>query len=306
MKRITKVLSKKSTISEKTEKEFIEIEIKVPHRINDFVSNFLIELGSNGVCSKESQEGVILFGYISEQSQAKVVKQSILQYLDELKNLGFKTDKTEVRFKKIEQKDWLKDWKKSFEPIFVSEDIVIIPSWSRTSYPGKCVIRIKPGMAFGTGAHPTTLLCMRAIKKILKPKDRVLDVGCGSGILSILSAKLGASFVLGLDIDQDAIENACENLALNQIEDSIEIKQGTVSADIPNKSFDLAVANLNKREIFESYDNIKVQVKKGGLLIFAGILHEEENEVEDFFRKKGLNVVEINFRDDWVCFVGKS
>lgn len=297
MKRITKVLSEKSPISEKTDKEFIEIEIKVPQEISDFVSNFLIEHGSNGVCSKESQEGVILLGYMSEESQAKVVKQSILQYLDKLKNLGFKTDKTEVRFK---------DWKKSFEPIFVSEDIVIIPSWNRTSYPGKCIIRIKPGMAFGTGAHPTTRLCICAIRRFLKPQDRVVDVGCGSGILSILSAKSGASFVLGLDIDQDAIENAHENLALNQIEDSIEIKQGTVSADIPKKPFDLAVANLNKREIFESYENIKILVKNEGLFIFSGILNGEEKEVTNFFKKKSLKIVEIQHQDSWVCFVCKK
>jgi ribosomal protein L11 methyltransferase len=212
-------------------------------------------------------------------------------------------DKTKVRFKKIEQKDWLKDWKKSFEPIFVSEDIVIIPSWNRTSYPGRCIIRIKPGMAFGTGAHPTTLLCMRAIKRILKPQDRVLDVGCGSGILSILSAKLGASFVLGLDIDQDAIENACENLALNQIGDSIEIKQSTVSADILNKFFDLAVANLNKKEIFESFENIKILVKAAGLFIFSGILNEEETEVRNFFKKKNSKIVEVQHQERWICFV---
>jgi ribosomal protein L11 methyltransferase len=205
----------------------------------------------------------------------------------------------------MKDEDWIGEWQKGFEPIFVTDDIVILPSWEKALFPDKIVIRIKPGMAFGTGAHLTTRLCICAIRRFLKPQDRVVDVGCGSGILGILSLKLGASFVLGLDIDHDSIENAHENLALNQIEDSIEIKQGTISADIPKKPFDLAVANLNKREIFESFENIKMQVKKGGVLIFSGMLKEEENEVKEFFQKKRLKVVEINRQDDWGCFVGK-
>jgi ribosomal protein L11 methyltransferase len=205
--------------------------------------------------------------------------------------------------RKIKDKNWIEESKSNFEPIFVTDDIVIIPNWDGSSFPDRIVIRIKPGMAFGTGAHATTQLCMRAIKKYLKSGDRVVDVGCGSGILSILSAKLGASFVLGLDIDQDAIENASENLTLNQVENLVEIRQGTVSASIPAESFNLAVANLNKREIFESFEKIKMQINDKGVFIFSGILKEEENEANDFFQKKSLKSVEIVRQDDWVCFV---
>jgi len=211
-----------------------------------------------------------------------------------------------VDLRKIKDKNWIEESKRNFEPIFVTDEIVIIPNWDDSSFPEKIVIRIKPGMAFGTGAHATTQLCMRALKRFVKPGDKIVDVGCGSGILSILSSKLGVSFVLGMDIDQDAIENASENLTLNQIGNLVEIRQGTVSANIPPESFNLVVANLNKREILESFEKIKMQIKDEGVLIFSGILREEENEVKDFFQKKSLKVVEIIRQDDWVCFVCKK
>ena len=247
-----------------------------------------------------------VIGYLSDDSDPKTINSSILHFQDGLIMLGFQTSESKVNSRKMKDEDWIGECEKSFKPIFVTDDIVILPSWEKALFPDKIVIRIKPGMAFGTGAHSTTLLCMRAIRRFLKPKDRVVDVGCGSGILSILSAKLGASFVLGLDIDQDSIENAHENLALNQTEDSIEIKQGTVSADIPKELFDLAVANLNKREIFESLENIKILVKDEGLFIFSGILNDEETEVRNFFKKKNLKIVEIQHQDSWVCFVCKK
>ncbi len=208
----------------------------------------------------------------------------------------------EVNTREIQDTDWSEEWKKNFVPVFVTEDIVVIPDWEKTSYPGKIVIRIKPGMAFGTGTHATTQLCMRALRKYVKSKERVVDVGCGSGILGILSVKLGASFVLGLDIDQDAIENAAENLKLNNVENSVEIKQGTVSAALSENPFDLAVANLNKREIFESFDPIRIAVKDYGILIFSGILQEEENETKKFFKAKNLKTIEITRQEEWICF----
>jgi ribosomal protein L11 methyltransferase len=174
-----------------------------------------------------------------------------------------------------------------------------------SAYPNRIVVRIKPGMAFGTGDHATTQLCIRALGKFLKPKDKIIDVGCGSGILSIVSARLGASYALGLDIDQDAIENASENLALNQVEETVTVRLGTANAGIPEAPFDLAVANINRIEIVESYDRIAPLVKPGGRLIFSGILEGEEGYMTDFFARQKLKDVEVTHQDEWVCFVGK-
>jgi ribosomal protein L11 methyltransferase len=283
-------------------KEYLEIKVVVPEEIADQISNFLTELGSEGVWINPDRKNLTITGYLSDKSKPKDIKTSIDRYLDGLKVLGFKTGKNRIEIRKIKQKDWFKDWKKKFETIFVDKDIVIIPDWDQSPYPDKTVIRIKPGMAFGTGAHPTTQLCLRALKKYLGSGKRVIDVGCGSGILSILSAKLGASFVLGLDIDQDAIENAEENLALNQVGNLIEIKQGTITASSPQEPFDIVVANLTKNEIFESFTNIRTQVKSTGTLIFSGILEEEESETKDFLERQNIRILEITRQEEWICF----
>jgi ribosomal protein L11 methyltransferase len=284
-------------------KEYLEIKVVVPEEIADQISNFLTELGSPGVWINPDRKDLAITGYLSDKSKPKEIKTSISRYLDELKALGFKTGKNRVEIKKIKQKDWFKDWKKSFEPIFVDKDIVIIPDWNKTPYPNKAIIRIKPGMAFGTGAHPTTQLCLRALKRHVRSGERLIDVGCGSGILSILCAKLGASYVLGLDIDQDAIESANENLELNQVVDLVEIKQGTVTASPPDELFDMAVANLTKKEIVESFTNIQTQVKPIGTLIFSGILEEEESEARDFLEKQNIHILEITRQEEWICVI---
>jgi len=134
----------------------------------------------------------------------------------------------------------------------------------------------------------------------------VIDVGCGSGILSILSVKLGASYALGLDIDQDAIPDAEENLALNDAGELVEIRQGTVNAGIAPTSFDVAVTNINRIEIVESYDKIEPLVKVGGALIFSGILDGEEGYMTDFLGRQKLKDIEVTRQEEWVCFVGRK
>ncbi len=287
-------------------KEYLEIEVVVSEEIAEQTSNFLIELGSAGVWTKPKGDSLAVIGYLPDKSKSNIIRNSITRYLDDLRKLGLDVGEGKVSLRKIQDKDWNEEWKKNFVPIFVTNDIVVIPDWEKTPFPGKIVIRIKPGMAFGTGIHPTTQLCMRALGKYLKSNDRVLDVGSGSGILGILSVKLGASFVLGLDIDQDAIENAAENLKLNSVENSVEIRQGTVSAGLSDKPFDLAVANLNSREIFESFDLIQMAVKNKGTLIFSGIPQEEENEVKKFLENKYIEIVEISRQEEWIGIVGKK
>jgi ribosomal protein L11 methyltransferase len=291
---------------EKTAKEYLEVKVIVPEEIADQTSNFLIELGSTGIWINPEGEKLIITGYLPNGFKPQYIKTSISHYLDELVALGFKTRENTIEIRKIKQKDWLGDWKKSFEPIFIDNDIVIIPDWDQPSYTDKTVIRIKPGMAFGTGAHPTTQLCLKALKKCIKSGERIIDIGCGSGILSILCAKLGASYVWGLDIDQDAIENAGENLTLNQIGNIIEIKQGTVTASSPPEPFDIAVANLTKKEIVESFTSVRTQVKPKGTLIFSGILKEEESEMRDFLEKQNIRIVEITRQEEWICFACKN
>jgi ribosomal protein L11 methyltransferase len=278
----------------------------VPQNIADPVSNFLVEIGSKGVWLKQAGENSHIIGYVSEEKESEAIKKSILLYLDELKRLGLKVGESKVSLRTIQEKAWAEDWKKSFEPIFVTKEIVVIPGWEKRKFSNRLVVRINPGMAFGTGDHATTQLCMRALAKSVKAGDRVIDVGCGTGILDILSVKLGASYALGLDIDHDAISNAEENLTLNQVEDTVEVRLGTANVGIPEAPFDVAVANINRIEIVESYDKIEPLIKAGGTLIFSGILEGEEGYMTDFFKRQELNVIEVTHQDEWICFVGRK
>jgi ribosomal protein L11 methyltransferase len=280
--------------------------VVVPQNIADPVSNFLVEIGSKGVWLKQAEENSHIIGYISEEKEPAAIKKSILLYLDELKRLGLKVGESKVSLRTIPEKAWAEEWKKSFEPIFVTKEIVVIPSWEKREFSNKIVVRINPGTAFGTGDHATTQLCMRSLSRFIKPGDKVIDVGCGSGILGILSVKLGASYSMGLDIDQDAISNAEENIALNHIQNTIEVRLGTANIGIPEAPFDVAVANINRIEIVESYDKIEPLVKAGGTLIFSGILEGEEGYMTDFFKRQELNVIEVTRQDEWICFVGRK
>jgi ribosomal protein L11 methyltransferase len=278
----------------------------VPQEMADPVSSFLTDLGSNGVWLRPAGTNTAVIAYLPDESDARDVKQSILRYLQELKKLGLPVEESEVDLRTIEARDWAEEWKRGFQPIFATRDIVILPDWDESEFPHKIVVRIKPGMAFGTGDHATTQLCIRALGRLVKPGDRILDVGCGSAILSIVSAKLGASYALGLDIDQDAIENARENLTSNGVEDVIELRLGTANASVSQERFDLAVANINRVEIVESYDNIEALVKAGGFLIFSGIPDGEEGYMTDFFKRQHLKQIQITREKEWVCFFGKK
>jgi ribosomal protein L11 methyltransferase len=298
--------SGKSPSPKEQTKEYIEIRLIVPQGLEDQLSSFLTDLGSMGTWHEPSGEDVSVIGYLPAESEAGMVREAIVNYLDQLRKLGFQLGEDNFSLQKIEVKNWAEEWKKSFKPIHITEKIVILPEWDKTDFPGKIVVRIKPGMAFGTGDHATTQLCIRALGRLVKLGNRIIDVGCGSGILSILSAKLGAAYALGLDIDQDAINNAEENLALNQVKDVVEVRQGTAHAGIPPESFEVAVANINRMEIVESYDKIEPLVKSGGILIFSGILDGEEGYMTDFFKRQKLKDVEIERQEEWVCFVGRK
>jgi len=290
---------------EKT-RDCTEIRLVVSESLEEQIASFLKDLGSKGVWIQPGTEESTVIGYLSEESDTPTVRASIVRYLEQLKELGYDVEPGKIGLQRIEYKDWGEEWKKSLKPIWVTEDIVILPEWDQSDFPGKIVIRIKPGMAFGIGDHATTQLCIRALARFVNLGDRVIDVGCGSGILSIVSAKLGAARALGLDIDQDAINDAEENLALNNAEDVVEVRQGTAHAGIPPASFDVAVANINRIEIVESYDKIVPLVKAGGTLIFSGILDGEEGYMADFFKRQELKEVEVTRQDERVCFAGRK
>lgn len=219
-----------------------------------------------------------------------------------------------IHVSETKEEDWINNWKAFFKPFRVDEQIVIKPTWEtlEESRPGDLVVEIDPGTAFGTGAHETTKLCILGMKKYMKPGDRLLDAGCGSGILGIIGSRLGASEVMAVDIDPNAVRAAEENAGVNQVDmDHFTVKAGDLIGDRGFREeigtgYDMVLANILADVIIPLSDTIGEQMRPGGIYISSGIIHMKEAETEEAIRKNGFEVLEVNRMGDWVSFVARK
>lgn len=206
----------------------------------------------------------------------------------------------ELEEKKSE--DWSQKWKEKWDVTHVTDKIAVVPDWiDYVPKKGEVVIKLEPGCAFGTGTHQTTQLCMKALEKYMKPNDKVADIGMGSGILSILAKKLGASYVYGCDTDDTVIEVAKENAKKNGVDAIFEL--GT--ADKVNEKFDFVCANILHFVLAEIMGDLKNLMKKGAIMSLSGILDEKKQMVIDAYEKENLELVEEIHQDQWTSFVVK-
>ena len=206
----------------------------------------------------------------------------------------------------VDDNDWKDNWKEYFKPVKITDRIVIKPSWEDyEKQEGEIVIEIDPGAAFGTGKHPTTTMCIKALEKYIRTgESTVLDVGCGSGILSIAAVLLGARDVLGIDIDPLAVIVSKENAAFNKLEDRISIVEGDLTKGVDYKA-DIVVANLMADLVVILAKDVRRHLNPGGLYVSSGILAEKKEEVASKIREAGFDIVEIYEEDEWVCIVAR-
>lgn len=229
-------------------------------------------------------------------------------------SLFMDTSQVKVTVSETEDKDWMNNWKEFFKPFRVGEDILIMPTWESSDdiKPDDKVIKIDPGTAFGTGSHETTKLCMLALKKYLKKGDEVLDVGCGSGILSIAAKKFGAAKCLGTDIDENAVNVSYENAEVNGLEtgDSLSFLCGNIISDAEFRTecgkYDVVAANILADIIMPLSDVISENMKQGAVFISSGILNTREKEVTDRLLSNGFDVMEVLRMGDWVGIVASK
>lgn len=207
-------------------------------------------------------------------------------------------------FRELAEDDWANAWKKHYHVLRVGQRMVIKPPWQEHKrQPGEVVIELDPGMAFGTGLHPTTQMCLQALEEHLGPGAKVLDLGTGSGILAIAAAKLGAGYVLALDNDPLAVRAAQANVQSNGVQNIVSVELG--SLDKATDRFDLLFVNILARVIIElAGQGLMDRVRPTGLLIAAGIIEEQEAEVTAALREQGLEIVERRQEKDWVTLVG--
>jgi ribosomal protein L11 methyltransferase len=208
------------------------------------------------------------------------------------------------QFRELTEDDWAHAWKKHYHVLRVGQRIVIKPPWQEYKRrSNEIVIELDPGMAFGTGLHPTTRMCLQSLEEHLKPRAKVLDLGTGSGILAIAAAKLGAGSVLALDNDPLAVKAARANAQSNGVQTIVSVELG--SLDKATDKFDLLLVNILARVIIElAGQGLVDRVRPNGLMIAAGIIEEQEAEVTTVLRGRGLEIVARRQEKDWVTLVG--
>ena len=207
----------------------------------------------------------------------------------------------------VDEEDWAEAWKEHFDVARFGERIVVVPAWRAFDpTPADVVLTLDPGMAFGTGQHETTRMCLETLERAVQPGARVLDAGCGSGILALVAAKLGAREVYAVDVDEDCARIALRNAEMNGVDGRVRVGQGSVGAawpfdQPPGGRFDVVVANIVAGTIVELAGELAAALAPGGRLIASGIIGERESEVIDAFAGVGLHVAAVRAMSDWRC-----
>ena len=279
---------------------FDEIGIKQIEVIDYFSEN---ELDYNANFSIKNDVWSII-GYIVDNRFANTKLNIIFNNLKEFQN-----ENTEFMYEiytaKCNDEDWQDEWKKYFHTVNITDNIVIKPSWDEYEpESNEIVIEIDPGLAFGTGTHETTSLCVEFLEKYVKGKEKLLDIGCGSGILMLIGKKLGVKKVVGIDIDEKVRDVVLENFSKNGINDDFEVIIGNLVDDV-NGKYDLVVSNILVDVLEKLLEDIEKILEKGATVIFSGILNEKE---EAFVKKaENYNLKQIDRREknDWVSLVFK-
>ncbi|MDU5080578.1 50S ribosomal protein L11 methyltransferase [uncultured Tissierella sp.] len=305
--------------------KWTEVQIKTTEELEDLVSNVLYDVGAAGLAiedprdiielsqSKEKWDfvdpglinqdfdGIIIKAYFSE---ADDLENKIEEIKNRIKNDPIlNTGESEIIIGMVDDNDWAESWKKYYKPIKIGERILIKPSWEEyVLEENDILIELDPGMAFGTGTHETTMMCTEALEKYVKQGDIVYDIGCGSGILSIVAAKLGAEKVVAVDLDELCVKVSNENIRLNDVDKIIEIKEGNL-LDVVEGKANIIVSNIIAEIIAKMTKDLKAYLKEDGIFITSGIIVEKIELVENALVENGFKILDIKKLNGWACII---
>ena len=311
--------------------KWTEVLIKVDPQAVEAVTDILYGLGAQGVAIDEPvdverlREDELYWDYIDEKLLENDTEETkIMAYFSEeetnlpekiavikekIRNLtefGLSIGSGTVELSNVNQEDWESAWKQYFKPVHVTDRIVVKPEWEEYSpQEGEIVIEIDPGMAFGTGTHETTSMCINQIEKNLKAGDRVIDIGSGSGILSMAAVLLGAEKATGVDLDPVAVRVALENVELNNLQDKIDILHGNLT-DVIREKADIVVANIMADIILILLEDVREFIKDDGMFISSGIIQEKRAAVEARLLEKNFRIVEVETKGEWCAITAQK
>ena len=302
-----------------------ELTITVSREAEEAVSNILIDLGSQGVAIDDSadylgqvdqygelfpeveqSERVRITGYYPDSVDIEDIAAQANERLAELDGFGLETGDIELTRQELAEEDWADNWKKYFEPARITHDLTIVPSW--TDYEvttGEKIIKLDPGMAFGTGTHPTTKMSLFALEQVLRGGETVLDLGTGSGVLSIASSLLGAKEIFAYDLDDVAVRVAQENIALNAGTENIHVAAGDLLKGVDIEA-DVIVANILADILVNLTDDAYRLLKDEGYLIMSGIISEKWDLVRESAEAAGFFLETHMIQGEWNACVFKK
>jgi len=307
-----------------------EISIQTTNEAIEPISNILHEAGASGVVIEDPfelikeredqfgeiyqlnpadypEEGVIVKAYLPVNSFLGETVDEIKQAINNLVLYNIDIGINEVTLSEVNEEEWATAWKKYYNPVKISEKFTIVPTWEEYEpvNSDELIIELDPGMAFGTGTHPTTVMCLQALERIVKNGNHVVDVGTGSGVLAIGAALLGAEKVTALDLDEVAVKSARLNVKLNKVHDRVEVSQNNLLDGIGEQA-DVVVANILAEVIMRFTDDVASVTKPGGHFIASGIIGQKRQEVTESIISSGFTIVETLVMEDWVAIIAKK
>lgn len=302
--------------------KWTEIMVITSSENEDIISDILYEVGATGLAiedpkdilelSKDSRDWDFVDPSLIELDLDKI---SIKAYFSESQDLehiidcvkkGLEGIECELEFNEVDEKDWAESWKQYYKPRRIGEKIVIKPTWeSIDEKEGDLVIELDPGMAFGTGTHETTIMCIEALEKFIHDGDKVYDIGCGSGILSIAAAKLGASNVVAVDLDPTCIRVSNENILKNEVEDRVQAIQGNL-LDVVEDKVDIIVSNIIAEIIAGMAVDLRDYLVDDGIFIASGIILEKIKLVEEALIENGFKLIKTHELGEWACIIARK
>lgn len=321
-----------------------EVTVHTTEEAIEMISNFIHELGAGGVSIEESgtlnkqrdtslgqwyelplndiPEGrAVIKGYFSEGTDMEAILLELKRSVETLREYDIDTGEPTYELKEVDDEDWANAWKQYFKPLRITDRLTIKPTWEEyTPGPDELILELDPGMAFGTGTHATTALCLKTLERVIQGGEDVIDVGTGSGVLAIAAAKLGAGRVLALDLDPVSVSSATENAKLNGLERQITVKlsdllqvinehrasgasEGTLGVKLPVQ---VVVANILAEIILMFVDDVYEVLESGGTYIVSGIIKAKKASVEEALTAAGFIITERHEEQDWVVLVARK
>lgn len=275
---------------------YIEFTITSNPFVPEILQGVLWELSISGIQEEEN------FIKVFCEEGSDVSEKKIIELLEKIRQEKV-IESFVVSEKILENKNWNEEWEKSREVIEVSDRIVIKPSFKEYSpKPKQIIITIDPKMSFGTGEHQSTKLSLQYLEKYVKSGMKILDVGTGTGILAIASVKLGASKVIAIDNDEWSYQNSIENCKMNNVEEKVDIRLCEIK-DVGEKDFDLITANIQKEILISIKPEIHKRIKKNGVVILAGLLISDKDEIQKEYKKLDFKIIEASRIDEWLALV---